>query len=75
MWFGGEAQVQQETPRDSRQTHEETAEQQGLAAAISLAPGEADHLLSTFQVNPMAPMQSWKAKLQTWSGLSLVSPS
>lgn len=74
MWLGGEAQVQQETPGDSRQMHEETDEQQGLADAISPALGKEDLLLSTFQVKHVALMQSQKAKLQTSSRLSLVSP-
>lgn len=36
MWLGGDTQVQQETPCDCRQMHEETGEWQRLVDAISL---------------------------------------
>lgn len=48
MWFRREAQVQLETPRDSRQTHKETAEWQGLVDTISLILGDSDPLLPIF---------------------------
>lgn len=74
LWLGGEAQVQQETACDSRQTCEETPERQGWADAISPALSEADPHLLAFQVEYMVLPRSWTTKLQSLSKLVPCEP-
>lgn len=62
MWLRREAQVQQETPCDSRQTHKETAEWQGLVDTISLTLGDSDPLLPIFPGEVHDPYAITKGK-------------